>query len=434
MKRWAAFILCFAAWGQTPEALRRDVEYLASDELEGRATPSPGLDKAAGFIFNRFREVGLEARFQTANFADVTVTFEKFVMSLNGVEVGRERLRVRSLKAVELQNEPVLVLPENGLFPAGIAGRVVAGEASRYGTEEYLPDLQSRKPAMILLFDQQQRAGRGPASFLEDADAGNAPVIRIKGDLPANGAALSVHLEAPTLKPVPLRNVVGVLSGSDPVLRDQYVLVTAHYDHVGKSSKGIFHGANDNASGTASVMEIAAGLAGGKERPRRTVVFIAFFGEERGLLGSYYYARHPLFPLAGTVANLNLEQMGRAEGHPGTFGVTGQTYSTLPAVLAAAARKAGVTFLMNKDADSYFARSDNYPFAMFGIPNVTAVTAFDYADYHGLGDTVDKLDFENMALVDRALAAGVVRIANSKAVAQWSDSSGASMYRAVRGK
>ena len=434
MRRWVGLLVCGAALAQTPDALRRDVEYLASDELEGRATPSAGLEKAADFIFNRFREAGLEAEFQTAHFVEARVRMQGFSLVLGDNAVDGKAVRIRSLVPLELKNEPVVVLPESGLLPLGIEGKVVAGKAGTYGREELLPELQKRKPKLILLIGPLRGEGRGAASFLEDAEAGNAPVLRIAAELPARGSTVSLHLEAPPLRPVPLRNVVGVLKGADPRLRNQYVLVTAHYDHVGRNDQGIFPGANDNASGTATVLEIAAALAAVKERPRRTVVFIAFFGEERGLLGSYYYARHPLFPLKDTVADVNFEQMGRAEGHPATFGVTGQSFTTMTEILTGAALKKGVRFRPDKEADSYFERSDNYPFALFGIPNLTAVAAFDYAEYHDRGDTADKLDFENMAKVDRALAGGIVKLANAGKVPGWQKITATAVYRAGRGR
>ena len=100
--------------------------------------------------------------------------------------------------------------------------------------------------------------------------------------------------------PAGLRNVIGVLKGRDPKLRDTYVLVTAHYDHVGLKPDGegdrIYNGANDNASGVAGVIEIARAIASSAVRPRRSLVFIAYFGEERGMVGSRYYARTPYFP------------------------------------------------------------------------------------------------------------------------------------------
>src|SRR5258705_2920653 len=120
----------------------------------------------------------------------------------------------------------------------------------------------------------------------------------------------SLRLPPPIGKPVNLRNVVGLLPGSDPELADTYVLLSAHYDHLGKKPSGegdlIYNGANDDASGVAAVLEMAAALSGAKPHPRRSILFITYFGEEKGLLGSLYYGRHPLFPLKKTVAEFNL--------------------------------------------------------------------------------------------------------------------------------
>src|SRR6185295_12174145 len=131
----------------------------------------------------------------------------------------------------------------------------------------------------------------------------------------------TLKLPAPVEKPVKVRNVIGLLRGSDPVLKDTYVLVTAHYDHLGmqagNSGDNIFNGANDDGSGTVSVIELAAALTTLKERPKRSLIFMTFFGEEKGLRGSRYYGRHPVFPIEQTVADMNLEQVGRTDSDEG---------------------------------------------------------------------------------------------------------------------
>ena len=105
------------------------------------------------------------------------------------------------------------------------------------------------------------------------------------------------------------------MKGRDPVLRNTYVLVTAHYDHIGekKDATGdtIYNGANDNASSVSALIEIARAMAVAPVKPRRSVVFMAYFGEERGFVGSRYYAAHPVFPIEKTYAQVNLEQLGR---------------------------------------------------------------------------------------------------------------------------
>jgi Zn-dependent M28 family amino/carboxypeptidase len=167
--------------------------------------------------------------------------------------------------------------------------------------------------------------------------------------------------------------------------------------------------------------------------PKRSIVFMTFFGEEEGLLGSYYYAHAPLFPLASTVANINLEQMGRTDDTGGkrvlSFTVTGSSYSNLPAIVSAAAKAEGIDTWALKDSDEYFDRSDNYAFALRGVVAHTIAVASEYSDYHAVGDTVQKIDFANMARVDRGVAAGVLRIADDSSPPQWSDSSKALIYR-----
>ena len=226
---------------------------------------------------------------------------------------------------------------------------------------------------------------------------------------------------------------MGLLRGSDPALREQYVLLTAHYDHLGKSPKGIFHGANDNGSGTVSVIEIARALAALNPHPRRSIIFMTVFGEEEGLLGSYYYAHHPLVPLRNTIANVNLEQMGRTDEKSGkqvgTFAITGPAFSDLPDIMTGAAKTEGIRVYRKKDADDYFDRSDNFSFAQFGVIAHTVVVAFEYPDYHAPGDTIEKIDFANMAAVDRGVAAGILQLADELETPHWSHARGAAAYR-----
>jgi hypothetical protein len=238
------------------------------------------------------------------------------------------------------------------------------------------------------------------------------------------GITLSVKLPAPTLTPVTVRNVAAVLRGSDTALRDQYVLLTAHYDHIGSGSGGeVFPGANDDGSGTVSVIEIAQALAALPLHPKRSIVFLTFFGEEEGGLGSHYYTRHPLFPLAKTVADLNLEQIGRTDsrGGPETSNatLTGFQYSSVARTLQRAGELTGVKVYETPNGDDFFDRSDNQTFAEHGIPAHTVVVAFEFSDYHGTGDVWQKIDYANMAKVDRMIALGIVMLADSPSPPGW---------------
>ncbi len=211
--------------------------------------------------------------------------------------------------------------------------------------------------------------------------------------------------------------------------------MSAHYDHIGtletsgklgvdkaeKKGDRIFNGANDDGSGTVSVIEIAAALAKMKHRPKRSIVFIAFCGEELGELGSLYYTQHPLFPLSATVADINLEQVGRSDSDigKGNATLTGYEYTTMTPIIERAAKLSGLSMVETKETDPYFRASDNYSFAMMGIPDLTLATSFEFPDYHGLKDEWEKIDFPEMVKVDRLVARVVWTIANSRRAPEW---------------
>jgi len=244
----------------------------------------------------------------------------------------------------------------------------------------------------------------------------------------AQEVTISAHIPAPAAAPVKLRNVIGVLRGSDPALEDTYLMLTAHYDHLGVRGTGdgdhIYNGANDDASGTSSVVEIAKALASLAQRPRRSIVFMTLFGEELGELGSRYYCQHPVFPLAKTVADINLEQLGRTDDTEGPrllqFNLTGFDYTNIAAFLSKAGERTGIRVVKHEqNSDSFFGRSDNAAFADAGVPSTTLSVSYIFPDYHRPGDEWPKLDYDNMAKVDGAVALGVFHIADSAEAPQW---------------
>jgi hypothetical protein len=340
----------------------------------------------------------------------------------------------RSIRALDFSHEPVLVWPA-----PDVAGRVVyAGQHSLDDME--FNALRAKRPALILLSSGGSRP-RTAASTLMDADPSIPPLIRVysraAAELLRGGhARLTLHLAAPVKHDIKLRNVAGLLRGSDAAPRDRYVIVSAHYDHLGVKTPGpgdrIYNGANDDASGTASLVEIAKALTAGP-KPKRSILFLAVFGEEEGLLGSAYYVRHPLAPLSRTVANLNLEQLGRTDSSDGaeiaTFAFTGDDYSDLPGTVGAAAKTQGVSIYRKEGSNDYFDRSDNYSFAAAGIVAHTLVVAFEFADYHEVSDEARKIDYANLAKVDRGIAAGVLAVANAAEAPKWSAVAGAKPYR-----
>jgi Zn-dependent M28 family amino/carboxypeptidase len=247
-------------------------------------------------------------------------------------------------------------------------------------------------------------------------------------ELPAGdtGWTLSLSVAAPETREFPGRNVVGIVRGSDPALKDTYVLLSAHYDHIGVRGSGedrIFNGANDNASGTATLLEIAEAFAQLRNRPRRTLVFVAYFGEELGLLGSRYYSSRPVVPLEKTIVNLNFEHTGRTDdpsgNQAGKAAVTGFEFSTVAATLQKAGSYTGYKIVNRSGNEEYFERSDNEPLAQAGIPAHTIVVSVEYPDYHGARDHWANLDYPNMARFSQTMAVGALLLANSPEAPRW---------------
>ena len=197
------------------------------------------------------------------------------------------------------------------------------------------------------------------------------------------GVTATVALDN-AVRRVPSANVAARLEGSDPAVRDEVVAYSTHWDHFGIGPKidgdDIYRGAVDNASGTAGLLEIARALAAASPRPRRSILFLFVTGEEQGLLGSTYYAEHPLHPLAKTLAVLNLDGLN-VYGRTKDLTIVGLGLSTLDDLFAraASAQRRVVRPDPMPEKGSYF-RSDHFPFAKQGVPSVHAGGGMDYLD------------------------------------------------------
>jgi Zn-dependent M28 family amino/carboxypeptidase len=216
-------------------------------------------------------------------------------------------------------------------------------------------------------------------------------------------------------------NVVGIIPGADPALRDQVVLVDAHYDHLGIQGgqrDSVYNGADDDASGVVAVMEIARVLAAGPP-PKRTVVVAATTGEEVGLLGTRWYIAHPARPLDAMVANLEIEMIGRPDSLAGGAGrgwLTGFERSTMGDLFTSA----GLPIVADRRVDQqFFMRSDNIAFAQRGIVAHTLSSYNMHKDYHEPSDDVVHVDFAHMTrLIDVAVRAARL-LADSPAKLEW---------------
>lgn len=201
-------------------------------------------------------------------------------------------------------------------------------------------------------------------------------------------------------------NVVAVFPGADPALRDEYVVLSAHMDHVGVGApvKGdsIYNGADDDASGTSALLEVAEAFAALERRPARSIVFLGVSGEEKGLLGSRHFSDNPTLPLENVVANLNIDMIARND--PRSVVAIGRGYSSLGGVLGRVASQNPTVGLTVKDdpwpEERFFFRSDHFNFARKRIP-ILFFFAGVHGDYHEPSDEVETLDVDKAARVAR---------------------------------
>ncbi len=190
-------------------------------------------------------------------------------------------------------------------------------------------------------------------------------------------ATISVTNEVRSLES---QNVLARIEGSDPVLKSEYVIYTAHWDHHGQEGDQIFHGASDNAAGTAGVLELARALNSLKPAPKRSVIFLWTTAEEKGLLGARYYVDHPLYPLAATIANINLDYFSNwGWGRTKDFSIVGLGNSTLDDLTADAVKRQGRTLTGDTAPEQgFYFRSDHFEFARVGVPALETSPGIEY--------------------------------------------------------
>ena len=222
-------------------------------------------------------------------------------------------------------------------------------------------------------------------------------------------------------------NVVAILPGSHPVLRDTYVIFSAHIDHLGvgtadATGDSIYNGADDDASGTAALIEVAEAFASLETAPSRSLIFLAVSGEEKGLLGSRHYADHPTVPIELIVADVNADMISR--NSPDSIAVIGQEYSSLGSLIrSVAANHPEVRLVVTGDLwpeENLFFRSDHFSFVRNDIP---ALWFFGgtHEDYHELTDEVDTIDADKAARVARLIFFTIYSIANTADAPVWTD-------------
>jgi hypothetical protein len=449
----------------SPDNLRAHLQYLASDDMKGRANGSPELDRAGEYIARQFAAAGLEPGgvdgwFQpfelvagltiaegnqlTIKAGRVSVAFtlgtsyyplaaqaDGPLTRLDGLDlvfagygIVAPDARYDDYAGLDVRGKAVLVfshepqeqnpnsrlhgtkpLPQTTLFAkAGAASDrgakllIVVGDPTHFSDQaDYA--LFARDPEVENTGIPVLRVRRKEAQPLVDALQLDARARRIDDDLvPRSGPvpAVVTYAEHLVKNRRTVRNVVGVLRGSDDTRRGEAVVIGAHYDHVGlgghlsvtpEKAGEIHNGADDNASGTSAIMEIARVAAGNRRRFPRSLVFVAFAGEERGLLGSMHYTSVPPIPIADTVAMLNLDMVGRAKGSVDVSGLEASP-SMEDDLKAAAAATVDLTIRREGPGAG---RSDDASFLDRRVPAINFFTGF-HGDYHRPTDDWDRVD------------------------------------------
>lgn len=291
----------------------------------------------------------------------------------------------------------------------------------RYTLEAWLEDIDI--PAARISARLAERLVEGSGRTLEDL-AVAAESESGHGVLPLPGPTVEINASVQR-RTAPARNVLAAIPGSDPELRDEVVIICAHFDHDGATEQGVFRGADDDGSGTVALLEIAEAyaLAAAQGRgPRRTVIFAAWDAEERGLLGAWYYTEAPVLPLGNTVAVLNMDMIGRneevpadgggrfrgletqtAESNANAINIMGYSHSSdLRAEVERANESLGLElkFRYDNNASNLLRRSDHWPFLQVGVPATFFHTGL-HPDYHRFTDTPDRINYPKMERIAR---------------------------------
>jgi hypothetical protein len=453
--------------------MRRRIEIIAADSMLGRATPSLGLDRAVAYVIGEFRRLGLRpgvgsgyeqwwglSRWIPDSAASVVR------LSSGGKEtepkLGQDvRYVAGAMTGQEIAGDVVLLT--GPLTPAAVAdarlkGRIVVvpvdyDRALAADLGERVDELAARARAVLLLSNRDSamfarrlasaasprsapdfRLRREGAPVLEVHQRGLGAVLAAAEIDPARVRASSTGLAYPPLR-VSLRlarkyleraktpNLVGALEGSDPALRREYVLLSAHLDGVGirpGAPDSINNGADDNASGVAGLLELAEAFSAPERRPRRTLLFLVPSGEEPGLWGSHYFVEHPTVPLGDIVAVLNMDLIAR--NWTDSVIVVGPEFSTLGQALHRVARthpELRMTPLRDRwPEERIFYRSDHYHFARRGVP-ILFFTSGTHPDYHQPTDSADRTDPEKASRLVRLLYHLAAAVGDDPARPRW---------------
>ena len=433
----------------TADDLKTYLTYLASDEMKGRDTGSEEGKIAANYLADFYKGLGLTGPVSGSYFQSVPLVSTLF--NKVTLQVGKQKLVENQdfvfigdgdmKKAAKSDLVFLGLVNDENLAKVDVKGKLVGLWAVGVRSNDLITKVLDAGAAGIVIvtmegqanFDRianryKSLAGKGRIGF--DSETKQRPIFMVSSDKMANlfGTPVETLKEAAksspetiasqkatyqvvkSKTPVEAYNVMGFLEGTDK--KEEVLVISSHYDHVGVSSTGeVFNGADDDGSGTVSVMEIAQAFAtAAKEgnRPRRSILFLNVTGEEKGLLGSQYYSENPVFPIANTVNNINIDMVGRIDYEYQNAENKDYVYVIGSEMLSSHLKKINeynnITYTnlildyrydAEDDPNRFYYRSDHYNFAKFNIPVIFFFNGV-HDDYHQVTDTVDKIEFPLM--------------------------------------
>ncbi len=462
----------------TPADLKSKLTVIAGAGMEGRETATPGQKKAAAYIESYFKKIGLQPGTSSGYqltypvyqdsliSADLRINdqvltpqadyFLQATMYANGnwtaqnlvfASYGLSDSLHNNFDGLDVNNKWVMVIDGT---PADMDNLPEAKSYPNYRANRMKPiDIRSKGAKGLIIISKTLPEGSGEqkGNMYVNKSGAVMPVIYITPVVAARLLQQPLDSFASLKKvirgvyPVKLSfaeqmetinlqssNVIGVLPGTDKP--EEYVFVTGHYDHLGKRGNVIYYGADDDGSGTTSVLQIANAFAKAKKDghgPRRTMVFMTVSGEEKGLWGSEYYSEHPVFPLDKISVDLNIDMVGRIDpdykgdslNYVYTIGED-KLSSELQQVSDSINQKYSHLELDRRfndpnDPNRFYYRSDHYNFAKKGVPVIFYFNGV-HADYHKPTDTVDKINFDLMAKRDKLVFYTAWAMANRDAM------------------
>lgn len=443
------------------ENIEGHIYFLADDLLKGRETGTPELDIAASYLANSFRRYGVKPNPETGTyyqevFLQKTAPPKDVKLSWNGEQLDRKVL----LQVAEIEYSGEAVFLNYGLEEdykgMDVKGKMVVVKAGKEGAEDARTSYRSGNEKVKLAkeagavgiiefikMDQQtwenveHNFNAERLGIVKEAEVSTDKFVhlwvldgdgeRTKALNTTKNPVVNLAMGEETKEVITSQNVIGIVEGTDPELKDEYIIYSAHYDHVGigdadAEGDSIYNGARDNAVGTTTVLSMAENLA--KYPTKRSALFILFTGEEKGLLGSNYYVENPVLPLEKMVYCFNSDNAGYNDTSVAT--IIGLERTTAAGHIKQAATTFGITAIDDPAPEQgLFDRSDNVHFAAKGIPAPTFSLGFRAFDgdvtkyYHRPGDEAHTLDYDYLLKFFQAYVMAGRLIANDPETPFW---------------